>query len=552
MRLLFILIALFCFIEAHAQECTPVSTTALFLEDFGDGEQFGPALPAGTTTYSYGSIATDNRYVLANFSGGLYTWLWHAGPDHTEDDVDGYMLLINASHTAGTFYQRTFTDLCPNTDYYFSCFVTNLIVPTACIGDPLKPKLNFAVLDPEDESTIATATSGQLYVSTFQNWSEYGVHFRTGTDQTSARVQIVNATASGSPPCGNDFAIDDISLRLCNVQIEQSVDLCDLPDGQLTVGSQVYTEPGTYLDVLPIANSCNDTLITTVLTGTTRRLPTLHYAFCQGDSVEVDGRYFTESAAFIDTLTGPAPDCPRFQPYEIVAQPPQSRNQEVTLCNGESIQVGNNTYSLAGTYVDSLSTPAGCDSIVITTIATGNIAVAVDPATVNLDLGDELQLSSTVSFSDDYRLSWQPATAFSCTDCPDPLLQATSSGTYQLIATDLPSGCADSTTVTVMVNTCEAVFVPNAFSPNQDQINDQLEVFTDDCFTRLLSWRIFDRWGGLVYETNDQLLPNQTFTGWDGQRDGLNSPTGTYFYQLVLERRTGGDFVVVGEVVLVR
>lgn len=531
-----------------AQECTPDPGPAIFFEDFGSGSNPGPPLPTGTTSYTYGQFNTgEGRYIVTN-TAGLIDQFWHEGPDHTEGDTDGYMVIFNATGAQGTFYRRTFTDLCPNTDYYFSGFMANMVVPTGCIGNADKPEVRFTVTDPTDGSTLATTTSGQILFRSFLTWEEYGIHFRTGPEQTSVFIQLTNA-APGS--CGNDLAIDDLRLRLCNVQIEQSFDLCDLPGGSLSVGPNTYTEPGGYLDALPVPNSCNDTLITTNLSGTTRFLPTLNFAFCQGDTLEVAGRQLTASTSFVDTLPGPTPDCPQYQPYEIIAQSLEAFTQEVTLCNGDSLPVGNNWYTNAGTYMDSLTTFAGCDSVVITIIKTGTIAVEVDPPVVDVEFGEEVQLMGVVSLSSDYSLSWQPPEAFSCADCPDPLLASSSSGTYQLIATDYPSGCTASATVEVSVATCEQVFVPNAFSPNGDQVNDRLEVFAEPCFTRLVSWRIFDRWGGQVYEAAEQPLLN-SFTGWDGQARGQAATQGVYGYQLVLERADGSRKEIRGEVLILR
>ena len=287
------------------------------------------------------------------------------------------------------------------------------------------------------------------------------------------------------------------------------------------------------------------------MTGITRLLPTLRYTFCEGEVLEIDDRQFTASTSFVDTLSGPTPDCPQYQPYEIIAQSLLSISQEVTLCSGESLQVGSNWYTDAGTYVDSLSTPTGCDSVVITTISTGDIEVEITPSVVEVAFGESVPLMSLVSLSSEYTLSWQPPEAFSCTDCPAPLLQPVDSGVYQLVATDNLSGCADSASVQVTVQTCEKVYIPNAFSPNFDNVNDYFELFAEECFTRLISWRVFDRWGGLVYEVADQPL-NKTFVGWDGQARGQAAEQGVYTYELLLERDNGTLKKTGGEVVVLR
>lgn len=537
-------LCLSCFLQA--QDCLPDPGPALFLEDFGSGPNPGPALPPGTTTYNFGSTNTG-RYVVSNTTG-LNPGFWHDGPDRTEGDTNGYMVIFNPSEGEGTFYQKTFTGLCPNTDYIFSCHIANLAIPTACIGIALKPRVRFDVIDTRNDATQFSEETIEVFYRSFLTWEEYGIQFRTDPDQTEAHIQMVNIGGSG---CGNDLAIDDISLRLCNVQVDQALDLCDLPGGSLTVGENTYTEAGTYFDILPVPNSCNDTLITTTLMGETRVLSAQVYTFCQGDTLELDNQFYTSSTSIVDTLPSEFADCPRFQTYEIIAQPLQTFQQTIALCNGDSLQVGNSWYTSAGTYIDTLATPAGCDSVVFTTINTGGIRVSLEPENLEVELGQSVQLMTTVSLSDSYALSWQPSEAFSCDDCLDPLFQPSSSGVYQLIATDLTSGCTDSTRIEVKVQACDKVFVPTAFSPNGDGLNDRLGLFTQDCFTRLISWRIFDRWGAQVFELLDIPL-NEDVIGWDGQVRGQLANRGVYIFQLILEQGDGTAIEIRGDVLLMR
>lgn len=527
-----------------SQDCVPDPRPPLFFEDFGSGDNFGPPLAAGTTNYAYGSI-NDGSYVLSNTSG-LNGNFWHNGIDNTAGDVDGYMLVLNAADGPGVFYQRTFDDLCPNTNYVFSAYIANLVVPIGCIGVADRPDIRFTVLDSIMGNTQFLYDTGEIFYSSFLTWNEYSIIFRTEPGQTSAHIKLTNNAMNF---CGNDLAIDDVSLRYCNIISEQTFDLCDLPDGSITVGENVYTEPGTYLDAVPVPNSCNDTLITTTLMGMTRRLPLEAYTFCEGESIEVGGQLFTESTSFVDTLAGPSPDCPLFQAYEISEVSSLSVSQEVSLCPGEGLQVGDNYYTNAGNYVDVFTSGAGCDSIVNTSITSGGISIAVTPSEVEVESGTEIQLMSTVNMANSYELSWQPAEAFSCTDCLDPILRPTTSGEFTLTATDLISGCTATASVKVTIPSCEQVFVPTAFSPNRDGVNDRLAVYAEPCFTRLIHWRVFDRWGALVYEADDETLTT-SFEGWDGFYQGKVAAAGVYGYYLLLEREDGTQQLLRGDVMV--
>ena len=95
------------------------------------------------------------------------------------------------------------------------------------------------------------------------------------------------------------------------------------------------------------------------------------------------------------------------------------------------------------------------------------------------------------------------------------------------------------------------VAVTNAFSPNGDGINDHLTVFAGDDVAAVRSFRIFDRWGGVVFERFN-FPPNVESLGWDGSVRGRPAPAGSYVYTATWERPDGETAHTSGEVMLVR
>jgi gliding motility-associated-like protein len=69
----------------------------------------------------------------------------------------------------------------------------------------------------------------------------------------------------------------------------------------------------------------------------------------------------------------------------------------------------------------------------------------------------------------------------------------------------------------------DLISVPNTFTPNNDGFNDDLQLISNT-ITDINTFQIFDRWGGLVFETNDFYQP------WDGKRNGEDMPVGVYVY----------------------
>lgn len=72
-----------------------------------------------------------------------------------------------------------------------------------------------------------------------------------------------------------------------------------------------------------------------------------------------------------------------------------------------------------------------------------------------------------------------------------------------------------------------SVFIPNAFTPNGDDLNDRFLIQTSDvCQILDFNIQIFDRWGNLIYETKSP-DPSQA---WDGTVDGKESRQGVYMF----------------------
>ncbi|MEZ4806252.1 MAG: gliding motility-associated C-terminal domain-containing protein [Flavobacteriales bacterium] len=99
-------------------------------------------------------------------------------------------------------------------------------------------------------------------------------------------------------------------------------------------------------------------------------------------------------------------------------------------------------------------------------------------------------------------------------------------GTYTVVATN---ACGNSTATTEVVqDRCPCVpFLPNAFTPNGDGINDTVGPRIQ-CGVGTLRWSVYDRWGRLLWEANDGNAE------WDGSVDGVPVPNGVYAWRMDL------------------
>lgn len=127
-------------------------------------------------------------------------------------------------------------------------------------------------------------------------------------------------------------------------------------------------------------------------------------------------------------------------------------------------------------------------------------------------------------------------------------LENLSSGEYNIQITD-ESNCSLEFSVAIPQSECP-IYIPNAFSPNGDGNNDIFKIYPHPDFTgEFKVMRIFDRWGGQLYEAQNFSPENE---GWDGTVNGQKLNTGIYTY--FLEYLSNGDTpkIIKGDITLLK
>jgi hypothetical protein len=107
------------------------------------------------------------------------------------------------------------------------------------------------------------------------------------------------------------------------------------------------------------------------------------------------------------------------------------------------------------------------------------------------------------------------------------------------------AGCQTVDTQLVRVFALPDIQVPTAFTPNGDGHNDRLDVFTIG-IEKLVFFRIFNRWGQLIYETTD---PRKK---WDGTFKTVKQPAETYVWIAEGIDKKGGIITRRGQFILIR
>ena len=110
------------------------------------------------------------------------------------------------------------------------------------------------------------------------------------------------------------------------------------------------------------------------------------------------------------------------------------------------------------------------------------------------------------------------------------------------------NGCTDTTSALIDVTPLVTLVMPNAFTPNNDGLNDDFRGYGFIDAISNYKMTIWNRWGELIFETDDPLK------GWNGSKnnDGHDSPQGVYVYQIEYLAPRGESKKLKGHVTLVR
>ena len=146
------------------------------------------------------------------------------------------------------------------------------------------------------------------------------------------------------------------------------------------------------------------------------------------------------------------------------------------------------------------------------------------------------------------QFTWSPSAGLSDIHSLNPIASPLVTTTYQVIATDA-NGCVIMTPITLYVKKVPLcgepdIFVPNAFSPNGDLVNDKLYVRGNRI--QELYFAVFDRWGEKVFETTSQT------EGWDGNYKGEKAGPAVFVYYLKAKCKGGDEYFKKGNVTIIR
>lgn len=212
--------------------------------------------------------------------------------------------------------------------------------------------------------------------------------------------------------------------------------------------------------------------------------------YCEGQD---PGPYPADGLYEENFLT--ADGCDSIRAVEVTLQENVYGEVDTVICGGAAVE----GYTTTGVYLDSFPILNGCDSI----------------RTLNLTVlnGGTTFIDTTICVEDAYYL-----------------YNKTGIYTDSFLST---YGCDSIRILDLKVIPADPLYIPNAFSPNFDGINDYFRIeAAPDLEVQILNLQIFSRWGELVYENQDAAVRQNL---WDGRWRGQALNPGVYLYVLEYE-----------------
>ncbi len=214
--------------------------------------------------------------------------------------------------------------------------------------------------------------------------------------------------------------------------LSETISFCN--GDSITIGGQVYTQSGTVVDTIPGTSSC-DTIATYTLIFLQQPTIAEFISFCAGDSIIINGQVYTQSGTVTDTVSSSS-GCDTLVTYTLIQLAPETRAETITFCVGDTVTIGGQIYTQAGTVVDTIPAVGSCDTIVTYTL----VAAIPGASTASIQCPSDMMVTVNPGSAPVVVNYIQPTVTSTC-PCPGTALTQTtgapSGGLFPLGATQV-------------------------------------------------------------------------------------------------------------------
>lgn len=449
------------------------------------------------------SICNGSSGQIGAANNPTYVYSWSPAAGLSQSNISNPTVTL--TNTGTTDITQTFT-----------VTTTLLSNPTSC---PVSDQVVVTVKPNKSSTVNASVCQGGSYTIGGQTFSSTGQH---------------QATVPAANGCDSVITLNLSIYPILTSTINQSI--CQ--GGSYVFFGQTISNPGVYSQTVQNAAGC-DSIVNLNLMMNPVLSSTQNVAICPGESYTFFSQLLTNAGNYSQSLQNPA-GCDSIVYLNLSIKPTTSSTITYAMCEGLSYNFNGQTITTAGSYSATLVGSNGCDSVVTLEMTIYTIPVA--PTLINnspLDCpGDLLNLAAAPVTNGSF--SWTGPNNFTSLS-PDTLFSAfpINMGIYS--ATVTVNGCVSpSASIPVTITNIfsfEDFIFPNVITPDNDGINDELDIqsYFYTCFEFELF--IYNRWGNLVYSHKFNEDPFEGKTA-----DGTELSDGVYFYKLVYDEGSKSGF----------
>jgi gliding motility-associated-like protein len=449
------------------------------------------------------TICSGGTAQLGSASNATYTYNW-TGLDLSSTSISNPTVTL--TNNTGVPITQT-----------YDLQTTLTALPSSCPdADQVIVTVNPIPLIP----TNVAICNGQTYNFQGQAYSNTGVYTVMTTDAQGCQTN------------------NQLTLTV-NPNLSSTVNESICQGSSISFNGQIYSTAGSFPVTLTSLTGC-DSIVTLNLTVNPAPVTQLNESICSGSSFTFGNQNLTQSGQYSQTLQTVA-GCDSIVNLNLVVNPVLTSIQNTTICQGESVLFSGQSLSNAGLYSDTLQTINGCDSIINLNLLVNpvpSIPIISNNGPVECP-GDLVTLSA--SSSANAQFVWSGPQNFNSTNASVTFtvsLQAM--GNYSVSA-EL-NGCSSSpanTNVSIInIYGFDDYDFPNVITPNDDGINDSLDLASHYKTCQDFTLQIFNRWGNLVFE---QTLDSEKFSGKTIGSSEL--PDGVYFYKLAYDEKIKTGYI---------
>lgn len=247
--LFFLALTIMLGLQARAQ--TASLGDPVFNETFGSGTNLTPVGPPMDDRRSNLTYTGDKcpgvgpngkgQYCIAFTTSNCFNGTWHSiYINHTPNDINGYMMIVNASDVPDIVYTNRVegAKMCAGAKYQFQVWLFNVLDEQPGVTGYQQPDIEFVVTK-TDGTPIATGSTGPIAAT--GDWRPHSIDFFAPADGSDVIITLRDKTIGSDN--GNDFIIDDITVKqygpVINTGFENATDNADRLQC-LNEGGQTY------------------------------------------------------------------------------------------------------------------------------------------------------------------------------------------------------------------------------------------------------------------------------------------------------------------------